>query len=159
MQKRLAETTLQKAAIEGWIRVVKLLLDRGADPNQRIICDGPCIKLSPHCCGHCKKAYGVALSWTPLHAAIVYLYDDPQIAKEMTQLLLSKGATSEGVDSELRFYNYQEPGNPCIHKATPIQLSGGGLVKEVLLQHSKSTEQQATPYPFISRCYRCHGQF
>ena len=48
VQKRLAETTLHKAAAEGWLRVAKLLLDRGADPNQRKVCDGLYIKFAPH---------------------------------------------------------------------------------------------------------------
>ena len=52
------------------------------------------------CCNQCKNAYGMALSWTPLHAAVVMsgavvgLTGDEKRPEEMTQLLLSKGATS-----------------------------------------------------------------
>ena len=149
--------------------------------------------LSPHRCCHrcharcdlCEAKYLSALSWTPLHGAVF------MANKEMTQLLLSKGATSEGVDSELRFYNYIEPGNPCIHTATPIQLSmmlmtSSGtiisktiksfnpqdriekrtwweikkdrkLVKDVLLQHSESTEHPKYPYYHGYHGWRCFG--
>ena len=179
VQDRLSDVKLHKAAVEGWLRVAKILLDRGADPNQRIVCDGPCAMLSPHRCHYRYTTY-LRLSWTPLHGAVF------MANKEMTQLLLSKGATSEGVDSELRFYNYIEPGNPCIHTATPIQLSmmlmtSSGtiisktiksfnpqdriekrtwweikkdrkLVKDVLLQHSESTE-----HPKFPHCIHCPG--
>ena len=116
VQDRLSDVKLHKAAVEGWLRVAKLLLDRGADPNQRIVCDGLCIKFTQ------EKHYNrdirnMALSWTPLHGAVVMR------RPEMTKLLRSRGAKSKGVDSELRFYNYEEPGNPCIHIVTPIQLS------------------------------------
>ena len=40
VQERLAETTLHKAAVEGWLRVAKLILDRRDDPNERLVCDG-----------------------------------------------------------------------------------------------------------------------
>ena len=98
VQDRMSEVSLHRAAVEGWLRVAKLLLDRGADPNQRIVCDGLCIKFKHHYCKNVykpsqTKAYGMALSWTPLNAAVIM--DDP----EMTQLLMSKGATSEGVAS------------------------------------------------------------
>ena len=43
VQDRLSDVKLHKAAVEGWLRVAKLLLDRGADPNQRIVCDEPCL--------------------------------------------------------------------------------------------------------------------
>merc|ERR1711974_2430 len=82
VQDRLSDVKLHKAAVEGWLKVAKLLLDRGDDPNERIVCDGPCFKSC--------RADGIALSWTPLHGAIVAHYNK----KEMTQLLLSKGAKS-----------------------------------------------------------------
>ena len=167
VQGRLNEVSLHKAAVEGWLRVAKLHLDRGADPNQRIVCDGLCIKFTQ------EKHYNrdirnMALSWTPLHGAVVMR------RPEMTQLLRSRGAKSKGVDSELRFYNYQEPENPCSHTATPIQLSmrqhswdihlnrknekrtgteitnDRKLVRDVLLQHSESTE-----HPQIPHCNKC----
>ena len=116
----------------------------------------------------CGYNINKALSWTPLHGAVV------MSRPEMTQLLMSKGATSEGVDSEVRFYNYKgnnwTTGNPCIHNLTPIQLSmtpewmpnrsekrtwteiqnDRKLVKDILLQHSERTE-----HPEIPNCSRC----
>ena len=158
VQGRLNEVSLHKAAVEGWLRVAKLHLDRGADPNQRIVCDGLCIKFTQ------EKHYNrdirnMALSWTPLHGAVVMR------RPEMTQLLRSRGAKSKGVDSELRFYNYKEPGNPCIHIVTPIQLSSSfhrihtmtenendrHLVHDILLG-------RRTEYPSCTECslYYCH---
>ena len=37
LQKRLAETTSHKAAVEGWIRTAKRILDRGDNINERVI--------------------------------------------------------------------------------------------------------------------------
>ena len=48
VQDRLSDVKLHKAAVEGWLKVAKLLLDRGDDPNERIVCDGPCFKSLPH---------------------------------------------------------------------------------------------------------------
>ena len=81
VQGRLNEVSLHKAAVEGWLRVAKLHLDRGADPNQRIVCDEPCL-YSCDCgkdwwlCEVCEQkqefnricGYNInkALSWTTL---------------------------------------------------------------------------------------------
>ena len=172
VQDRLS-VNLHKAAVEGWLRVAKLHLDRGADPNQRIVCDEPCLN-SCDCgkewrlCEVCKRKHyyrdirNMALSWTPLHGAVVMR------RPEMTKLLRSRGAKSKGVDSELRFYNYEEPGNPCIHIVTPIQLSSTfwrpeenandrHLVHDVLL--GRRTESNyyspSTPHSHLRYCHRC----
>ena len=168
VQGRLNEVSLHKAAVEGWLRVAKLHLDRGADPNQRIVCDEPCLN-SCDCgkewrlCEVCQHYYrdirNMALSWTPLHGAVVMR------RPEMTKLLRSRGAKSKGVDSELRFYNYEEPGNPCIHIVTPIQLSSTfwrsersendrHLVHDVLL--GRRTEYSSYCLPCsLYYCHRC----
>ena len=89
VQDRLSKVTLHKAAVQGWMRVAKILLDRGDDPNRRIVCDD-CV---PHehmwvlsGCHFCRELSRKALSWTALHGAVALGH------KEMTQLLLSKGA-------------------------------------------------------------------
>jgi len=106
VQKRLAETALHKAAVQGWMRVAKFLLDRGDDPNERIISDGACYEeLVPHeCCyrcDFCEETFGMALSWTPLHGAVALG------RKEMTEILLSHGADTS---SKLRLFNLRPPG-------------------------------------------------
>ena len=38
-----------QASLEGWLRVAKLILDRGDDPHERLICDRPCVKSRKRC--------------------------------------------------------------------------------------------------------------
>ena len=117
VQDRLSKVTLHKAAVQGWMRVAKILLARGDDPNRRIVCDD-CVP-HEHFPGWGKSR--MALSWTALHGAVALG------RKEMTQLLLSKGADTS---SKLRlFVFYDEPPNqgplvePHTHEVTAIQLS------------------------------------
>ena len=121
VQDRLSKVTLHKAAVQGWMRVAKILLARGDDPNRRIVCDD-CVP-HEHIPGWGKSR--MALSWTALHGAVALG------RKEMTQLLLSKGADTS---SKLRlFVFYDEPPNqgplvePHTHEVTAIQLSRGAV--------------------------------
>ena len=117
----MSQVSLHKAAVQGWMRVAKFLLDGGDDPNHRLVCDGACYTKNvphEHCyrCDFCERtAGGMALSWTPLHGAVALG------RKEMTELLLSYGADTS---SKLRLFNGQWiPGKPCKHEVTALQLS------------------------------------
>ena len=121
VQDRLSKVTLHKAAVQGWMRVAKILLARGDDPNTRIVCDD-CVPPEHSPCGFrcdiCEEISKKALSWTALHGAVALG------RKEMTQLLLSKGADTS---SKLRlFVFYDEPPNqgplvePHTHEVTAI---------------------------------------
>ena len=118
---RVSQVSLHKAAVQGWMRVAKFLLDGGDDPNHRLVCDGACYTKNvphEHCyrCDFCERtADDMALSWTPLHRAVALG------RKEMTELLLSYGADTS---SKLRLFNGQwTPGIPCKHEVTALQLS------------------------------------
>jgi len=127
VQKRLAETKLHKAAIEGWIRVAKLIIARGDSINERVILDGRCYHdnhgLSDHewdCqCDPCMAINGRALIWAPLHGAVAMGH------KDMTHLLLSKGAD---VNSLLQFWDrlvntaWAYANQPSRHSVTTLTL-------------------------------------
>ena len=105
VQERLAETTLHKAAVEGWLRVAKLILARGDNVNERVSLDGGCHHdnhgLSDHrwnCqCDPCYAINGRALIWAPLHGAVA------MGRVTMTHLLLAEGAD---VSSLLQFWDH-----------------------------------------------------
>ena len=91
-------------------------------PHEHSSCRGGC-DFCDFCdeCDFCEETYQTALSWTALHGAVALG------RKEMTQLLLSKGADTS---SKLRLFDfYGEPPNPRplvephTHEVTAMQIS------------------------------------